>query len=63
LGLVGVYRAIGGGWEIREGRELVAPAITEEMKERTNWGGLLAPASYNPPIKANSSSAIRAPDW
>jgi NodT family efflux transporter outer membrane factor (OMF) lipoprotein len=63
LGLVGVYRAIGGGWEIREGKDLVSPAVTEEMKGRTNWGGLLAPASYNPPIAEKPGSSIRAPDW
>jgi NodT family efflux transporter outer membrane factor (OMF) lipoprotein len=63
LGLVGVYKAIGGGWEIREGKDLVSPAITEEMKRRTNWGGLLAPVSYNPPTTEKPSSSIRAPDW
>lgn len=48
--LVGVYRALGGGWEIREGKDLVPSAITREMASRTYWGDLLAPASYNPPI-------------
>ncbi|HXY55505.1 MAG TPA: efflux transporter outer membrane subunit [Nitrospirota bacterium] len=63
LGLVGVYRAIGGGWEIRDGKDLVSQAITKEMKGRTNWGGLLAPASYNPPVDAKPSPAVRLPDW
>jgi len=63
LGLVGVYRAIGGGWETREGKDLVSPAITDEMKKRTSWGGLLAPASYNPPVEAKPSPAVRTPDW
>ncbi len=63
LGLVGVYRAIGGGWELREGKDLVSPAVIEEMKGRTNWGGLLAPASYNPQITEKPSSSVRAPDW
>ena len=63
LGLVGVYRAIGGGWEIREGKDLITPAIAEEMKARTNWGSLLAPASYNPPADGKPSPAVRPPDW
>ncbi len=63
LGLVGVYRALGGGWEIREGRDLISPVITEEMKKRTNWGSLLAPASYNPSIIEKPKSSIRSPDW
>jgi len=32
-----VYRALGGGWEIREGQELVPPDIRAEMEKRTNW--------------------------
>jgi NodT family efflux transporter outer membrane factor (OMF) lipoprotein len=48
--LVGVYRALGGGWEVREGRELIPPDVREEMAKRTSWGSLLEPASYNPPI-------------
>jgi NodT family efflux transporter outer membrane factor (OMF) lipoprotein len=61
--LVGVYRALGGGWEIREGKELVPPAVTEEMAKRTNWGDLLAPASYNPRASRQPESTMRLPDW
>jgi NodT family efflux transporter outer membrane factor (OMF) lipoprotein len=61
--LVGVYRALGGGWEIREGKELVPSEMKEEMEERTHWGKLLAPASYNPPPSEEPKSLIRAPDW
>jgi len=61
--LVGVYQALGGGWEIREGKELIPPEIREEMAKRTNWGKLLAPASYNPLPPEQPKSLIRAPDW
>jgi NodT family efflux transporter outer membrane factor (OMF) lipoprotein len=61
--LVGVYRALGGGWEIREGKELVPPEIREEMAQRTNWGRLLAPASYNPPAPEEPKSTGPLPDW
>jgi len=60
--LVGVYRAIGGGWEIREGHELVPPEIIAVMAARTNWGKLLSPASYQPK-EAGEGSEIRRPDW
>jgi NodT family efflux transporter outer membrane factor (OMF) lipoprotein len=63
VSLVGVYRALGGGWEIREGKELVPPAVTEEMAKRTNWGDLLAPASYNPPVLREPENGVRLPDW
>ena len=43
--LVGVYRSLGGGWEIREGQDFVPAATREEMEKRTNWGKLLTPAS------------------
>lgn len=59
--LVGVYRALGGGWEIREGQELVPPAIREEMAKRTNWGDLLSPASYNPPVSEGTKSSALDP--
>ncbi|HYA41653.1 MAG TPA: efflux transporter outer membrane subunit [Syntrophobacteraceae bacterium] len=59
--LVGVYRALGGGWEIRQGEDLLPPQIKEMMARRTDWGSLLSPASYMPP--GGSQSDIRFPDW
>lgn len=41
LGAVRTYRALGGGWEIREGREFVDPDTAERMRARTNWGDVL----------------------
>jgi NodT family efflux transporter outer membrane factor (OMF) lipoprotein len=61
--LVGVYRALGGGWEIREGQDLVPPEIKAEMQRRTNWGRLLVPANYNLPVSRQPHSAPRPPDW
>ncbi len=61
--LVGVYRALGGGWEIRGGKDLVPSEIKGEMAKRTNWGKLLAPASYNPPVSEEPKFLIRPPDW
>lgn len=61
--LVGVYRALGGGWEIREGKALLSPEVTEQMGKRTNWGRLLAPAAYNPSPAGKPLSTIGLPDW
>ncbi len=61
--LVGVYRALGGGWEIREGKSLVPKDIEEEMAKRTNWGKLLAPLPYHSTAAEEPKSLIRAPEW
>jgi len=61
--LVGTYRALGGGWEIREGQDLVPPEIKAEMQKRTNWGHLLTPSAYNLPASREPRSAPRPPDW
>jgi NodT family efflux transporter outer membrane factor (OMF) lipoprotein len=61
--LIGIYRALGGGWDIRQGKDLIPPDIKEEMSKRTNWGQLLTPASYNPLPSGKPPSDIRLPDW
>ena len=61
--LVGVYRALGGGWEIREGDDIVPPEIKAEMQQRTNWGSLLVPTTYNLPASREPRSTPRFPDW
>jgi hypothetical protein len=43
LNLVALYRALGGGWELREGNEFVSDATKARMRERTDWGDLLRP--------------------
>lgn len=40
LALVSVYLALGGGWQLREGQQLLPADTREEMKQRTNWGHL-----------------------
>jgi outer membrane protein TolC len=41
LNLVAMYKALGGGWEIREGHDFISEQNRSEMKGRTNWGDLL----------------------
>ena len=68
--MVAVYRALGGGWQIREGQDLVPEDIKEAMAKRTDWGRLLDPAVYIPgearsgiPESREDNSLIRLPDW
>ena len=48
--LVGVYRALDGGWQIREGQEVVAPEIKTAMAARINWGNLLTVVTLPPQL-------------
>ena len=41
LNLVAIYKALGGGWQIRVGQTFVPPHLQQEMQQRTNWGPLL----------------------
>ena len=59
--LVGIYRALGGGWQIREGHDILSPEIKEAMSKRTNWDCLLTPAAYIPP--PSPLPDVRKPDW
>lgn len=39
--VIAMYKALGGGWELREGRELLPPGVKKEMRQRTDWNDLL----------------------
>ena len=45
LNLIAMYKAIGGGWEIRKGNDVISDENREAMQQRTNWGDLLEPES------------------
>jgi len=68
-GLASVYRALGGGWQIRVDNEFVPAATAEEMRNRTNWGELLAPPGTPQlpapalPTPQDVSPNPRPPEW
>jgi len=39
--LVSVYKALGGGWQLRQGNNYVDPGTRKKMAERTDWDELL----------------------
>ena len=53
-GLISVYRALGGGWQMREGQDIVPEPIAEQMRQRTNWGDVLPANGFVAPGPANS---------
>jgi NodT family efflux transporter outer membrane factor (OMF) lipoprotein len=40
---IALNKALGGGWELREGHEFVVPGTVQEMRHRTNWGDITEP--------------------
>jgi outer membrane protein TolC len=67
LGAIATYRAMGGGWQIREGREFVPAATRDEMSQRTNWGRLLTPQLLTPqapglPSPSDTGPLLRLPE-
>ncbi|MGY4459201.1 TolC family protein [Bradyrhizobium sp. LB13.1] len=69
LGLTAVFRALGGGWQIREGGNFVTAATLERMRARTDWGNLLPPANEQQPLAPglpgpqDIGPTIRPPEW
>ncbi len=67
-GLIAAYRALGGGWQIREGNDFVPRELRATMANRTNWGTLLSPELLQPrapgvPSPKDEGSLIRPPEW
>ncbi len=63
LNLIGMYRAMGGGWQIREGQLFASKGNIDAMQQRTNWGDLLEPKAVVTPASAKERQDWRWPDW
>ncbi len=61
--LIAIYKALGGGWQIREGQDFVAAEYIEAMRNRTDWGRLLSPETLEPPATPEDRKKWRWPDW
>ena len=61
--LVAIYRALGGGWELRKYEDFVPEDIKEEMRNRTNWGRLLAPAELETKPAEEVRTLFNRPDF
>jgi hypothetical protein len=63
--LIGMYRALGGGWQLREGNDFVPASIKDQMRERTNWGELLTPDEQETAVPPSTTPAdnYRWPEW
>ena len=67
--LTTTYRALGGGWQIREGNGFVNDETREEMRARTNYGDILPPAGQPQPQApglpgpSDIGPTVRPPQW
>lgn len=57
--LVDIYKALGGGWQARAGRDFVDKENRDQMRERVDWGDLLDPGAADPVPEDKR----RLPDW
>ena len=63
LDLIAVYKALGGGWQYRVGKDFVPEKIRQQMKNRTDWGDLLSPTKLETPPPDDVKPEWRSPDW
>jgi NodT family efflux transporter outer membrane factor (OMF) lipoprotein len=68
LGLIAAYRAMGGGWQIRDGHNFIPAQTVHEMEDRTNWGTLLTPQLTRPrapglPSTQDTGPLVRPPEF
>ena len=62
LALVSVYRSLGGGWQIREGKNFIPDETKQVMTQRSDWGDLLSIVSVENAVSRNDD-ALQCPDW
>ena len=43
--VIALYKALGGGWEVRAEQPIVPEQMQQQMKDRTNWGDMLSQPS------------------
>ena len=63
VNLVAMYKALGGGWELRQGKDFVPLETRKEMRKRTDWGDLLLPEELEEPSAAESLKKCGWPEW
>jgi hypothetical protein len=54
--LIALYKALGGGWELREGQPFVPDSLQIEMKRRTNWGDYFEKPGSSQPSNGSDST-------
>ncbi len=61
--LVATFKALGGGWQIREGEALLSTENRTDMIERTSWGEFLEPEGLELPVDEKDRQNWQWPAW
>lgn len=62
--VVALYRALGGGWQLRNAGDVVPYAMKQQMGARTNWGSLLHKQNHLPPTNQGQElNQTGLPSW
>ena len=61
--LVAAYKGLGGGWQIREGKEMLSEKNRTQMKNRTHWDGLLDSKGPTLPLDKKEKEDWQWPYW
>ncbi len=57
LSVIALYKALGGGWELRDGDDFVPEATKREMRARTWWSGALSASDRQGDARAAATGA------
>jgi NodT family efflux transporter outer membrane factor (OMF) lipoprotein len=63
LNLVAMYKALGGGWELRIGKDLVPQETKQQMIERTSWGDMITTQEQTQDLDAAASGTESERGW
>lgn len=67
INLIILYKALGGGWQARAGKDFVPENLVDQMRKRTDWGNLLEPEKTPPgqlePYADENEKKWKAPVW
>ena len=65
--LIALYKALGGGWQIRIGKDIIPEQTAETMRNRTDWGEFLQPvdlpAEIEQPPTGKDVKLLHKPKW
>jgi NodT family efflux transporter outer membrane factor (OMF) lipoprotein len=63
LSLTSLYKALGGGWELRAGDSFVSEAAAAQMRPRTRWGDLTQTEGQAHDVEASASGTEAERGW